>query len=224
VIAKGARGAKGKFGSSLQPMSHVLAVLYKHDHRELHLISQCDLLTRFRKLAEDLEKFTSAMSVIEIVNYVAHDEERNDQLFELVLGALKAIDDCEKNAINVQFHFELHLSDVLGFRPSFHRCLSCNRSLDEQRVGTNGGKLRLGNGGVLCEKCSGRGSDHGTISFGALKVLQRLQDTKNPVLATQVRLTGHQKEEVGGILRRYLQSHVGGLNRLKVQSVAASIV
>jgi len=224
VIAKGARGPKSKFGAALQPMTHVCAVLYKHDQRELHLLSQCDGVTRFPNLTEDLDKFAAAMSVIELLEFVAHDEERNDQLFDLALGSLRAVNEAQKNARNVQYYFELHLSDVLGFRPNFHACLSCGKHLDAELVGTKGGELRLGNGGVLCSGCSESAGSRGTISFGALRILQRFQDTNDPMAVTQTKLTVHQMEEVRTILRQYLESHVGGLHKLKAQSVAASIV
>ena len=224
VIAKGARGPKSKFGSSLQPLSHVSTVLYKHDHRELHLLTQCDSVTQFRRLAEDLEKFTAAMSVVEMVEYVAHGEERNEQLFGLALSVLKAINEAEKNAINIQYYFELHLSDVLGFKPNFHTCISCNNALDEEHIGTKGGELRLGNGGVLCAGCSERVGARGSISLGALRVLQRLQDATEPGAVIQMKLSDHQGEEVKTTLMQYLQSHVGGLHRLKARPLASSIV
>jgi DNA repair protein RecO (recombination protein O) len=223
VIAKGARGPKSKFGAALQPMNHVCAVLYKHDQRELHLLSQCDGITRFPNLTEDLDKFAAAMSIMELLEFVAHDEERNDQLFDLALGSLRAINEAPKNARNIQYYFELHLSDVLGFRPNFHTCLSCGKHLDAEHVGTKGGELRLGNGGVLCSGCSENAVSRVAISFGALRILQRFQETTESGNVTQTKLTEHQMEEVGTMLRQYLESHVGGLHKLKAQSVAASI-
>lgn len=224
VIAKGARSPKSRFGASLQPMSHVCAVLYKHDERELHLLSQCDGITRFPNLTENLDKFAAAMSIVELLERVVHDEERNDRLFDLTIGALRSINDAPKNVLNIQYYFELHLSDVLGFKPNFHACLSCGKPLDAELVGTKGGELRLGNGGVLCPMCSQSAGRGGTISFGALRILQRFQETTEPVAVTRTTLTEHQMEEVRSILRDYLQSHVGGLDRLKARFVAASIV
>lgn len=222
VIAKGARGPKNKFGASLQPPNHVFAVLYKSDNRELHLLSQCDTITRFRNVPDDLDKFSAVMSIVELVELVMHDEERNDQLFDLTLSALNGINDALKNPVNVQYYFELHLSDVLGFRPNFHTCCSCGMPLDHEHVGTKGGELRLGSGGVLCETCSGR-TVRGAISLGSLQLLQKLQEATDPSSVTPLRLAEHQTVEVGTTLRQHLQSHVGGLHRLKARAVVASI-
>ena len=74
VVAKGARDAKSKFRSALQPMSHVSAVIYKNDNRELQLLSQCDSITSFHHLTEDMEKMCAALSALELVDVVTHDE------------------------------------------------------------------------------------------------------------------------------------------------------
>jgi DNA repair protein RecO (recombination protein O) len=223
VIAKGARGSRSRFGSSLQPLNHVNAVLYKHDRRELHLLSQCETVGRFRSLSEDLEKFAAAMSVVEMIERVAHDEERNEALFELVLGVLTALDAADRNVSTIQYYFELRLSDVLGFRPNLDTCLSCGEELDEQRLGTKGGELRLGNGGVLCGACSASAGIQGRITSGALKILQRLQAAPGPDTAARVKLDSDQQKEVKAILLQHLQAHVGGLGHLRARSLVPSL-
>ena len=106
VVAKGARGVRSRFGSSLQPLSHVLAVLYKHDRRDLHLLSQCDVIGRFAHLADDLDNFGASMSVAELLEHVAHDEQRNDELFDLTLDVLRAIDNTPSDVDPVKLeHF-----------------------------------------------------------------------------------------------------------------------
>jgi len=52
VVAKGARDRKSRFGAALEPMSHVSAVFYKKERSDLHLLSQCDLLNGFRRIAD----------------------------------------------------------------------------------------------------------------------------------------------------------------------------
>jgi DNA repair protein RecO len=163
------------------------------------------------------------MSVIELLEHVAQGEQRNDQLFALTLNVLRAIDTTAGNPTGIQFFFELHLTDLLGFKPEFHSCLSCGHALDAERIGTKGGELRFLSGGVLCAVCSEKRGSEGMVSPDALRILQRLQETEEPGSVTLMTLTAHQTEEVRNILRQYLQSHVGGLQRLKAQSIAASI-
>jgi DNA repair protein RecO (recombination protein O) len=224
VIAKGARGPKNKFGSSLQPLNHVNAVLYKHERDGLHLLSQCENVSSLRKLSEDLEKFSAAMSVVELLEFVSHGEERSERLFGLALEALETINDAEGNATNVQFHFQLHLADILGFKPNIHSCISCGRVLDEESVGTKGGELRLEYGGVSCSNCFLGAEGSRKMSLATLKILQRFQEHDDASDLIRIRLLEHQTEELGTFLKTYLESHVGGLHRMKVRHVAASIM
>ena len=71
VIAKGARSRNNKFGASLEPLSHVSAVLYKNEHRDLHLLSKCEISTQFRRIPEDLERLSTAMAIIELSPRIA---------------------------------------------------------------------------------------------------------------------------------------------------------
>jgi DNA repair protein RecO (recombination protein O) len=49
-VAKGARKFSNRFGSSLEPMSHVTAFYYEKEGRELVTVSGCDLLESFFEL------------------------------------------------------------------------------------------------------------------------------------------------------------------------------
>jgi len=224
VIAKGARDFKSKFGSALQPMSHVVAVFYRKEHKELHLLSQCDVMRRYPRLSEEMERLGAGMRVIEMVGGVTHAEERNEELFGTIVDALGAIDSVAKNPGNVVYAFEVRLSGILGFRPNFHGCAHCGAAMDERTVGTNGAELRLSQGGVVCAGCSSERLTEGRISAPALRILQRFQALSDFSAACTIMLDPRVKEEVGGILRRYLQSHVDGLQNLKAESVLAAIM
>jgi DNA repair protein RecO (recombination protein O) len=56
-IAKGARQMKSKFGAGLEPITNVSLVLYKKEHRELQLVSQCDAIKTTVSLSEWLWRF-----------------------------------------------------------------------------------------------------------------------------------------------------------------------
>jgi DNA repair protein RecO (recombination protein O) len=59
-IAKGARSANNKFGSSLELMTHSMLLIYKKEHKDLHLISQCDAINSYRNISNDLDRMTTA--------------------------------------------------------------------------------------------------------------------------------------------------------------------
>ncbi|MFN0157860.1 MAG: DNA repair protein RecO [Bacteroidota bacterium] len=224
VIAKGARDKKNTFGSSLQPMSHVQAILYKKENRDLHLLSQCTSITPLRHLADDMHRMAAAMSAIELVNAVTHGEDENPALFTLLTRTLVAIDGATKGAPAALYFFEARLLEVLGFAVNFQQCAKCLKLLDEAGTGTNGVGLQLQRGGVVCFACIPDSIIERTVSLVALRVLQRLQDLNEPVAATRMVFSRQVAEEIGLILRRFLQYHIEGLRDLKSEAVFSAVL
>jgi len=224
VIAKGARGPKSKFGAALEPMTYVTAVIYKNENRELHLLSQCDSISSFRRLSESIEWMSAALSVIELVDSVTHAEERNESLFQALVRTLEVMNNATKNAQNALYLFEIRLLDIIGVGPNFHVCCQCLAPvIDPKAGGTSGSHFRLGYGGILCGLCSTKGIGYGTLSVPAVKVLQHLQDIGDFELATNMSLSSQVRSEVGEALRRYMQNHVDGFRSLKSEAVFTAI-
>ena len=67
VMAKGARKTKSKFGSTLQPMSHVEVVFYYKPTRTLQILSESSHVRAFHDLQRSLEKITLGLRVVELV-------------------------------------------------------------------------------------------------------------------------------------------------------------
>jgi len=227
-VAKGAREMKSKFGASLEPMMLVSLVLYKKEQRELQLISQCDILHQYKNVHSDMERMSAALSVVELLNKLTHEEEENSLLFALVLETLEAVNHATRNAINVLLAFELRLCSLFGFALSLDRCAACGRAM-EGLEGT-GVVLQLSKGAVYCPLCSGtipvfdperllsaRRSPHGIpqaaeragnmrLSMPALHILRRLASAKLESVPT---LEYHEGvgNELQATLRLYLRYH-----------------
>lgn len=224
VIAKGARQAKNRFGSALQPMAYVTAVLYWKPDRDLQLLTQCDLISQFRNLADDMERMACGMAVVELVDAVSHAEEENVPLFELLVDTLGAADRATKHSRNALYYFEVHLLEILGFRPNFSTCSHCSISIDEQTLGSMGGELRMGLGGIFCGRCAAEGMGFEKIGGGTVRVLQRMQEVHDAEAATRMALTPQMRIEVGSTLRRYLQGHIEGLRALRSEAVFSQLL
>lgn len=219
LIAKGARERNSRFGSSLNAMSHVHAVAYRKENRDLQLLSQCDVIDSFRHICEDMERLASGMSVVELVDAVTHAEEENIPLFRLLVDTLRTIDTTPRNVVNALYAFEVRLLDILGFRPNFMTCFHCGTPIDESSVGKGGAELKVSHGGILCSPCSSRGMGVDTVSAGSVKVLQHLQTAPDPASVTRVRMSPQIRNEVAATMRRCLQSHIEGFRPLKSENM-----
>ena len=122
VIAKGARGAKSRFGASLEPMTHSSVILYKKEERDLHLLSKSEITKSFLKFGGNGDRLATGLAFVELVNMVMHDEEENLPMFALLVESLEAVDRAAKHIINIIFAFELRLLEIFGYGLNLHHC------------------------------------------------------------------------------------------------------
>ncbi|MGB2868287.1 MAG: DNA repair protein RecO [Bacteroidota bacterium] len=223
-IAKGARSNKSKFGASLETGMHVSLMVYKKEQRELHLISQADILTPFKRIHNELERMSAALGVIELVDRVTHGEEEHAALFALVLNTLRTIEGAPRNFITPVYAFQLRLASAFGFAPSLDQCMHCGRDL-EKILTQPSVPFLVARGGVLCDDCSGTGSGKikgkqaqtpGTtrISLPVLKIFRRLLAAKFESL-TSIEYDEHTRNEIDETLRLYLRYHFEDLKPLR---------
>jgi DNA repair protein RecO (recombination protein O) len=222
-IAKGARTVKNKFGSALEPMTYSMLVLYKKEHRDLHLISQCDALDSFKTLTEDLDRMTIAFAVIELINQVTHQEERNYPLFALLGETLSALNSSQKNYSSYFHSFRLRLASLFGYAPNFEVCGECGEPLSIGN-GENQFAFQVARGAVLCNRCcmpidssmnvGVQNSAVITLSPQVVQILRRLLNAQITSLGI-LEFDNQAGNQIDELLRLYLRYHFEGLKPLK---------
>ncbi len=243
-VAKGAREMKSKFGAALEPMTRVGLVLYKKETRDLHLISQCDILRSYKRIHTDIERMAVTLSVLELVNQLAHQEEENPLLYSLVLETMDAIEMSEGYPLNILYAFELRVCSLFGFGPSWDRCVRCGRASDDLTGGNV--VLQLIKGAMFCPTC---GEEQPAMEYERLlrkrqgsaspaNVAKRLGNLRIPLRTHQIlrRLSTAPLESVGAIryhestgneldatLRLYLRYHFEDLKPLKSLDILKQI-
>ena len=223
-IAKGVRQAKNKFGSSLEPLSHVSLVIYKKDHQELHLVSQCDIIQSFKHLSDDLEKMSVALSMIELVDKISHDEEQNEPLFDLLLSMLVVTNGSLKNVKNLFYVFEIRLAGLLGFRPQFDVCANCTRAVIDQKPVQKTMYFHFAKGGPLCVSCSDIRGLKSRIEISSLRILKAFSRRASLESLTNIELKKDSGVEIAQLLQSYLRFHVEGLRNLKTEKIFSQIL
>lgn len=247
-VAKGARQRKNKFGAGLEPITTVMLVLYKKEQRDLQLVSQCDAIKTYRNTHSELDRMAVALSTLEFVNQLVHEEEENEALYQLLVETLDEIEKAAKNVLNLFFAFEIRCAALFGFAPDFTSCCVCGRRLDEIE-GEGTVVFQLARGSVVCAACatsangrkpllrangsaglsSNRTGDEGSVrvSVGMLKTLHRLLTARLDSIPL-LELTAAAGNEIDGTLRLYLRQHfedlkpIKSLDMLKSYSVVAA--
>lgn len=226
-IAKGARRRENKFGASLEPMSYVSLVLYKKEHRELHLISQCDSIQSYGNIQNSIDKISVGLSILELTDKLSHDEEENHPLFSLIVETLSALDRNSMNIYSLGRSFQLRFVSLLGYAPSLDVCVECGKSLMEYEGQSSVG-IQLLKGAMLCSECANDAQARQAVGYRQLsapahRILQRFLSSgiENIPSITYTESIGNEIDET---LRLYLRYHFDNLKDLKSTQIFKSIV
>ncbi len=165
AVAKGVRRTSSRFGSRLEPFTHV--DLQLAHGRNLDTITQAVTITPYgASIGLDYERYTAASVMLETAERLVPEErEPSVQQYLLLVGALRAMAAGEHRPTDVLDSFLLRSLSVAGYAPSFEACARCGL------MGTHR-HFSPAAGGVLCHDCRVPGSAHPsqeTVGFlGAL--------------------------------------------------------
>lgn len=151
AVAKGVRRTTSRFGSRLEPFTHV--DLQLAEGRNLDTVTQAETLTPYSKgLGLDYDRYTAGTVMLETADrLVAEERQPSVQQFLLLVGGLRAMVAGEHGSGQVLDSYLLRSLSVAGYAPSFDGCSRC---------GTVGPHrwFNPSMGGVLCATCRVPGS------------------------------------------------------------------
>jgi DNA repair protein RecO (recombination protein O) len=170
VIAKGIRRPRSRLGGGLEPFSDVHLVLAIG--RTFDVVTQAALEDPHLGLRDDLHSTAAAWYLVELVDRFCEGSAESHAAFELLAQGLAALDAAPADVSRdvVARWFELHLLDVMGFRPELGQCLDCGAAIEP-----DGNAYSPEAGGVIGHECADRALGARPLSPDALMVLRHLQ-------------------------------------------------
>ncbi len=143
AVAKGIRRTQSKFGSRLEPTSHVALQLYAG--RELDIVTQCETVESNRALRERYGLLTHAVPMLEAVDHLSEDRQTNPAIYRMLTGALRTLAESRNLMVTPAFFWKLLALE--GYQPRLDGCARCDGppplvSFD------------LEEGGGLCDHCA----------------------------------------------------------------------
>jgi len=214
IIAKGVRKSKRLQSGYIEPMNYVSLLFYHSPKRQLQIFSKAEFQKIWLALKRDVKKVSYGYAVVELIDKAVTGEEPHDQLFQLLVDILQAINDRKENINLIFWYFEIHLLILLGFRPVLSECPQCHGELKE-------GFFTLEYGELVCQHCDSGGGF--LVSSRAIEILKKLK--KNSLLGiSKISLKKGDRKEVGSFLSNYLRYHIEGIRELKSLNVMEQIL
>jgi len=169
AFARGARVSRRRFGGALQPFTLLAAEVRERSGSELLGLDSVSVERGFGGIRADLARIACAGYAAELARELVRDHEPHQELFDLVVEYLSALDAAPARPAALRA-FELGALRAAGFMPRLDACVRC------------GGPLRVpvrfdpAAGGALCDGCSPQAAPGWTaLSPGTAEALARLQ-------------------------------------------------
>ncbi|HTO74319.1 MAG TPA: DNA repair protein RecO [Gemmatimonadales bacterium] len=154
AIAKGALRPKSRFGAALQVLCLGQAQVILSERRDLHTLTAFDVTHLPMAMASDLDRYTSAVTMAEVVGRVGPTSP-HPEIFDLLKEGLSLLETAPAEALEaVALHLIWRLTGELGFQPALEHCVRCGTAIDA------GSPLHFSpeEGGALCPSCAAASS------------------------------------------------------------------
>jgi DNA repair protein RecO (recombination protein O) len=196
AVAKGVRRTTSRWGSRLEPFTHV--DLQLAEGRSLDVITQAETLTPFQStLGLDYERYTAGTVMLETAErLVVEDKQPALQQFLLLVGGLRAMTSGERPPGVVLDSFLLRSLSVAGYAPSFEVCARCGDPGPHRYFSPAAG-------GMLCVDCRMPGS--ATPGAETVTLLGALLTGEWDVVE---QTTERSRREASGLVAAYLAWHL----------------
>ena len=196
VIAKGARRIRSRKAGHLEPFTRVTMQVAKG--RDLLIVTQVDTLEAYLPIHEDLDKTSRAAYLAELLDrFTYEDESENSSIYHLLTETLGRLE-TESDPWLATRYFEMHLLDLLGYRPHLFNCANCGEPIKAQDQ-----FFSAAQGGVLCPRCGSGLPGAWSVSMEALKYLRHFQRS-DYAGAQRARPEPGVKNEVEALVQRYV--------------------
>lgn len=197
-VARGARGARSRFGSALEPFVHCELNLFERGNDPLYRITQADIREPHTPLREDLTLMAGAARLVNLVDAVSGEGDSGPRIFETLLAGFRALSASGDPALTTLL-YQIRLLGHTGFQPKADHCAACGLT-----AGLKEGQFSPLAGGMVCAECARRRRDRClAMSPGSLAFLQQSLALPIPLLS-RLKASGQIREELHRAMEAYV--------------------
>jgi DNA repair protein RecO (recombination protein O) len=201
AAAKGIRRTSSRFGARLEPFGHVdvqIAGDLGNHNRTLHTVRQVESIELYGKqLGRDYPRYTAASAIAETAERLTPiEQEPSLRLFQLTLGALRALSAAEHASTLVLDAFLLRAMANAGWAPAMAECASCGEPGRHTA-------FSVPSGGVVCPDCRPPGASRPAPTTIELMIALTAGDWRIADASE-----GQHRRECSGLVAAHLQWHL----------------
>ena len=149
AVAKGVRRTRSRWGASLEPFTRVDLQCYTG--RSLDTVTQAEIIDPHALLGSDYDRYTAGTVMLEATDRLTEEREPTLRLYLLLVGALGALDDPERDSQLVLDAFLLRAMSLSGYEPAVTGCARCGDPGPHR-------SFHVASGGVVCAACRPAGA------------------------------------------------------------------
>jgi DNA repair protein RecO (recombination protein O) len=155
AVAKGVRKPGAKISGRAEPLNVNKLLLAKG--RNLDIITQAESIASFPKLRQNLIRLSYALYYVELTQHFGQGlSEESARYFDFLCQAVNQLAESDDDPTNLCLEFELHLLDLLGYKPQLDVCVGCTEPLTEYKVSL----FHHESGGIVCQRCNSGRDQH----------------------------------------------------------------
>lgn len=197
AVAKGARRPASTRAGHVELFTRADVLIAKG--RDLDILTQAELVEPYLGLHNDLMRTACANYVVELMDRFTYSGDvEYETLFRLLDATLTRL--CRDDDVRrVVRYYELHLLDLVGFRPELNECVVTHDPIIAQDQ-----FFSYAEGGVVCPAAAHQGVSVVPLALGTLKLMRHMQ--RNPykqIVSLQISETLHNETE--RLMHQYLR-------------------
>lgn len=163
-MARGAKKTNNRFAAMSQPLAYGYFLI--NESTGMHTIQQAEVIEQFRDIQKDIFITAHASYIIELFDKAVEEKQGQSFLYDLLLGALRALEEGYDYEI-VTMMCELKLLPLFGITPQLHECVSCQRT---DLIAA----FSVREGGFLCAACKSIDYNAFPITSGQVQFMRAL--------------------------------------------------
>lgn len=176
TVAKGAKRLKGPFEIALDLLTVCRIVFIRKSSAGLDILTECQLVSRFKPNGRDLESLYAGYYVAELLSGLTESYDPHPVLYHEAISTLNHLAEGTHPRLTL-LRFELTILREIGQLPALDYCVSCSRPVEPE----SSYALWLSQGGVICRNCQHEEYSQNRIPAGTVALLRRLSQPETDV-------------------------------------------